>query len=409
MAPERVRRYAGLGRRDGWDLFVMYGQTEATARIAYLPPELAAAHPGCVGVAVPGGSIRLEPLPDWPEPGTGELVYHGPNVMMGYAHSRADLAQGRTVHELRTGDVARRTGSGLYEIVGRRSRFAKVFGLRVDLHGVEAALERHAGTACCVGGDDELVVAVEDPPAGDRPGRSTYLGSAEVGRIAARASGLPVRAVRICPVAAIPRLANGKPDYPALRALTNPAACPTAPAGPEPGEDFLRLFAEILGRPDVTDDSTFAGLGGDSLSYVEMSVRLERVLGRLPDQWHVLPIRELRAGADPVAGAEDGRPGNRASRTRSLDTSVALRAVAITFVVGTHATLFGLAGGAHLLLGVAGFNFARFHLTSARRRERTRHIARSITRVALASMGFIAFRCCSPMTTLRRTCSCSTT
>jgi acyl-coenzyme A synthetase/AMP-(fatty) acid ligase len=55
--PERqVERYAALGERDGWELYVMYGQTEATARMAYLPPRLARSHPGAIGVPIPGGS-----------------------------------------------------------------------------------------------------------------------------------------------------------------------------------------------------------------------------------------------------------------------------------------------------------------------------------------------------------------
>ncbi len=66
LAPERVRRFAELGRRRGWDLFVMYGQTEATARMAYLPPDLALTSPGSIGVPVPGGAFRLEPLPEVP-------------------------------------------------------------------------------------------------------------------------------------------------------------------------------------------------------------------------------------------------------------------------------------------------------------------------------------------------------
>ena len=60
MPPERVREYAALGRARGWDLFVMYGQTEATARMAYLPPDLAAQRPEAIGVPIPGGSFRLE-------------------------------------------------------------------------------------------------------------------------------------------------------------------------------------------------------------------------------------------------------------------------------------------------------------------------------------------------------------
>ncbi|MGH3682213.1 MAG: AMP-binding protein, partial [Natronosporangium sp.] len=212
LGPERVRRYAQLAARDGWRLFVMYGQTEATARMAYLPPELAATHPGSIGGPIPGGSFRLAPLPDWPEPDTGELVYAGPNVMLGYAQRPADLSLGRTVEELSTGDVARRTADGWYEIVGRRSRFAKVFGLRIDLSWVEGLLARHGHSGCCAGGDGELVLAVE---AGD-------VDPAEVRRLVAAECGLPERVVRVHPVAELPRLPTGKPDYPAVLALAEP-------------------------------------------------------------------------------------------------------------------------------------------------------------------------------------------
>nr|MDQ3385790.1 AMP-binding protein [Actinomycetota bacterium] len=143
MAPEDVTRCATGGQREGWDLFVMYGQTEATARMAVLPAELALEHPGSVGVPVPGGSFRLAPVEDARD-GVGELVFEGPNVMLGYAEGPADLAEGATTAELRTGDLARRTPEGLYEVVGRRSRFVKLFGLRIDLDQVELVL-RGAG------------------------------------------------------------------------------------------------------------------------------------------------------------------------------------------------------------------------------------------------------------------------
>ena len=70
LAPERVRRYAEPGRRRGWDLFVMYGQTEATARMAYLPPDLAAVVPVRDRRPIPGGSFSLEPLPEARSPAT---------------------------------------------------------------------------------------------------------------------------------------------------------------------------------------------------------------------------------------------------------------------------------------------------------------------------------------------------
>ncbi|WP_461082104.1 AMP-binding protein [Streptomyces deserti] len=382
LAPERVVRYAELGRRAGWELFVMYGQTEATARMAYLPPHLAAERPQAVGVPIPGGSFRLRPL-DGPDgtgdPDTGELVYSGPNVMLGYAESPTDLGLGRTVEDLYTGDIARRAPDGLYEIVGRRSRFAKILGLRIDPQRVEAMLERHGVHAFCAGDDDALSVVVARTNAGDAD-----LEAARVRRLVAGECGLPPRAVRVRVVAELPRLATGKPDHEAVRRLTRPAEKPAARKDGTTTEDLCRLYAEILDRADVTEDSSFVGLGGDSLSYVEMSLRLEQALGTLPADWHTTPIGKLRPSApQPVV-----RP---VRRLRTLETGIALRAVGIVLVVGSHIPVFPVQGGAHVLLGVAGFNFARFHLTAAERRRRVRGLGRSILRVAVPSMLWLAF------------------
>lgn len=347
LAPERVRAYAALGRERGWDLFVMYGQTEATARMAYLPPALAETHPDAVGVAVPGGSFTLE---------DGELVYTGPNVMLGYAHGPADLRLGRTVDQLRTGDLAV-VEDGVYKIVGRRSRFAKVFGLRVDLERVEAALASSGVVAACADADDRLVVAVEGRADGDALRRSL-----------AASYGLPPRAVVVRTVPSLPRLCGGKVDYAAVRAL------PPSPAERLAGARDLRaVYAAVLERDDVTDDDTFVGLGGDSLSYVELSLRVEEALGHLPPAWHVTPIRALAPAAAPRRG-------------RRVETSVVLRAVAILLVVATHANLIDLQGGAHALLAVAGFNYARFHLAGGA--ARVRNALRSVARVALPTMAW---------------------
>ncbi len=62
MDPARVRAFAELGRRRGWDLFVMYGQTEATARMAYLPPDLATDRPEAVGIPFPAAPSGSTPV-----------------------------------------------------------------------------------------------------------------------------------------------------------------------------------------------------------------------------------------------------------------------------------------------------------------------------------------------------------
>ena len=208
LAPDRVRSYAELGRERGWDLFVMYGQTEATARMAYLPPDQAAEQPHAIGVPVPGGSFRLEPVPGLDD---CELVYTGPNVMLGYAERPEDLALGRETTELHTGDLARQGLGGLYEIVGRRSRFVKIVGLRVDLGRVERLLADLGLSAAAAGSDDVVVAAVEG-------GQDLAL----VAKTLAQDLGVPRAAIQLHSVQAIPRLGNGKPDYPAILALAVP-------------------------------------------------------------------------------------------------------------------------------------------------------------------------------------------
>jgi non-ribosomal peptide synthetase component E (peptide arylation enzyme) len=375
LAPDAVRRYACLGREAGWDLFVMYGQTEATARIAYLPPGLAASHAGTIGLPIPGGSLRLEPVEGCVNEGEGELVYSGPNVMLGYAQTAADLQLGRTVHDLRTGDLARRTPEGMFEVVGRLGRSAKIFGLRLDLARVEALLEREGVRACCVDGEVELVVAVEgDAPAGHIQG------------LVQRACGLPARAARILRLDPLPRLPSGKPDYPKIAEQARATAArdeqvvTAADDATRPDAASLRaLFVQLLDRPDATDASTFVSLGGDSLSFVEMSIRLEDLLGHLPADWHTTSIRDL-----VPAPCTPRKPRG------TLDTSVALRASAIVLIVGSHTGLFTVRGGAHVLLGVAGFNFARFHLGTARR-ERSRNLMASMLRIAVPTVIWVAF------------------
>nr|WP_253942288.1 AMP-binding protein [Nocardioides sp. zg-1230] len=358
LAPDDVRRWSRFGRSRGWDLVVMYGATEATARMAWLPPDLAEEHPGSIGVAIPGGHLRLDESVD-DRPGVGELVYSGPNVMLGYAEEPADLALPRVTTELRTGDLARER-DGLFEVVGRRNRWGKVFGLRLDLDAVERGLradvDRHARVVATGRAVHAFVTS----------GR----GSAAARTLVADRCGIPPHAVRVSVVPQVPHTTSGKPDYAALGDLAaqveQEESAPDAPARAV-RSDVVR----VLGRPDATDDDSFVSLGGDSLSYVELATRLaDRFPAGLPSGWHVRSIGELErlaVDADARPGTEEaGEPtGDDRPRSRThLDTSVALRALAIVMIVASHVDLVGLEGGAHLLLALAGFNFARFQLSA---------------------------------------------
>jgi acyl-CoA synthetase (AMP-forming)/AMP-acid ligase II len=389
MPPERVRAFAELGQRRGFDLFVMYGATEATARMSVLPPDVALTVPGSIGRPLPGTTFDLAPLgadvtggPDDLDPDVGELVFRGPNLMMGYAESPAELAAGRTVDALRTGDLARRLPDGLWEVVGRTSRIAKVCGLRIDLDRVERMLALAGTVAAVADAGDRVVVGVVD---GARP-----VDAEVVRRAAAGAAGLAPTGVEIVVLPDLPRLANGKVDHRTLATLapagatTGPSASGVPAATPA---DVTALLARLLGRPDARPTDSFVALGGDSLSYVEVSLRLEELLGHLPAGWPDLPAAALAASTD------DRRPGRR-RRGVAVETNVALRALAIVTIVGSHANLFTILGGAHVLLAIVGFNLGRFQLGDRSRRDRTRAILRGLARVVVPSVlviGTVAF------------------
>lgn len=364
MHPDAVVRWADRADRWGADFCVMYGQTEATARMGYLPPELARTHPGFVGCAIPGGTLTV----DAPDGEVGELVYAGPNVMMGYAVTRADLALGATSSELRTGDLARRDPrSGLVEIVGRRSRFVKPFGLRIDLGALEADLRAELGIDAAVAGDDDRLGCVA-------PGADAHL----VHRWLIERTGLPEARIGVA-TADVPRTPNGKVDHPAVLALAVPKEV-------ERRERSVGdLFAIVLGRPAVAPDDSFVSLGGDSLAYVECSIRLEQRLGHLPADWHLLPVAQLDAIAEhaPARG-----PDRR--RWTTVDSTVVLRAIGICAIVATHMRVTYYPGGAHLLLAVCGYNLSRFMIPITDAGDRWRAGVRTATRTAGPALAWMA-------------------
>ena len=149
-------------------------------------------------------------------------------------------------------------------------------------------------------------------------------------------------------------------------------------------EDAKAIFRDTLDLDEVGDGDTFVSLGGDSLSYVAASIRLEKALGHLPADWHVTPVGRLV----PQAAAAPPRRW-RALRPAPLETGIALRAVAIVCIISSHIGFFSWQGTAHVLVAVCGFNFARFQLGGERLPRLRRQLA-SLTRIVVPSVAFIA-------------------
>jgi acyl-CoA synthetase (AMP-forming)/AMP-acid ligase II len=193
-----------MAQRDG-RFFVMYGQTEATSRIARLDPADLPEHLGSVGTAMPGGTITIAPAPVHARavPGEGEVHYRGPGVMLGYATCRADLCRGAEVDVLDTGDLGYLRDGYLY-LTGRRKRIVKVLGIRTSLDDLERMVDRPDHPAAVLCGTDDVVHLFG---AGDAAVHEQQR------RQLVESLGVPGRHVVFRQLDRLPRTPGGKVDY----------------------------------------------------------------------------------------------------------------------------------------------------------------------------------------------------
>ncbi|MFS2042558.1 AMP-binding protein [Stenotrophomonas geniculata] len=210
LRDELVAHFAESSQAHGLEFFVMYGQTEASPRISYVPAARIIDKVGSIGVPVPGGRMEVDAA-------TGELVYSGPNVMMGYATTRADLAKGDELQGvLRTGDLARVDEDGFHYITGRAKRFLKISGNRVNLDEVEAMLSAALRQQIvCSGDDDDLVAFSHGAQVAEQ---------AQVRQLVQERYKLFGGHVRTLHLDALPLMASGKVDYQSLRQMAGQGA-----------------------------------------------------------------------------------------------------------------------------------------------------------------------------------------
>lgn len=167
LTPEMWKTLAQYAQDKGKKFIATYGQSECTARMAYLPAEMAMTKVCSIGMAEPGGQLSIiddKGNESFEGEATGEMVYRGENVTLGYATCLEDLQKGDENHGvMHTGDLAYRDADGCYFIVGRMKRFLKIFGLRIGLDEVENLIKSEYKIDCyCKGNDEKLIVLVTD-------------------------------------------------------------------------------------------------------------------------------------------------------------------------------------------------------------------------------------------------------
>ena len=196
---EIALEYIRWAKTQNKQFIVMYGQTEATARMSYLPWERAEEKYASIGVVIPGGTFSLAE--------DGELIYQGENVSLGYAECAEDLMKGDENHGvLHTGDMARVDEDGFYYIIGRKKRFVKVWGNRCNLDQMEQLVKTITTTCACAGVDDHITVFVT------KEGLEK-----EIKDLLASKTGLNSIAFAVKVIEAIPVKDSGKIDYQLLQ------------------------------------------------------------------------------------------------------------------------------------------------------------------------------------------------
>jgi acyl-CoA synthetase (AMP-forming)/AMP-acid ligase II len=143
------------------DFFVMYGQTEASARLSYLPPDQLENKAGSIGIAIPG--VELKVMDEHFRPAainsTGEIYARGENIMLGYW--KDPQASQQVFHDgwLKTGDLAYMDDDGYLFIVGRSSEMIKSGAHRISPRDIEEVILELEGVeeVAVVGVDDELL------------------------------------------------------------------------------------------------------------------------------------------------------------------------------------------------------------------------------------------------------------
>jgi acyl carrier protein len=348
LSTELVNKYTKWSRNNNKQFFVMYGQTEATARMSYVPQDKLVSHPDSIGIAIPGGSFfirseagRIIEVDNEP----GELIYRGDNVMMGYADNPAELGKGNEYDELPTGDVAYKNNEGLFFIVGRLKRFTKIYGKRFNLDDIEKKLSDAGIAAVCVSDDKTLYVCSEAPIHED------IYSSIE------NSCGIAKQNIYFVKFTNLSLLSSGKVDYQTIFSVAKEQRDIEIEKQNEivqtqlyTQDAVLTIYQRFLKNQQITPEDSFFGLGGDSMTYVGLSIELEKTLGYLPDSWQTMKIVNLK-------------PKRNVSKVfAKVEIDILLRVYAIVAVVCNHAGLGWVQGGAVLLLLLAGYNYARFQL-----------------------------------------------
>lgn len=329
-----------------------YGLTEAS-RSTFLDVSACANEQALesVGVITDDVAVRINP--------EGRIQLRGNHLASGVikSYNQHPHIQSITDEEgwLTTSDLGKIVDNRLYYL-GRADDIINCAGVKINPEAIQArvnaCLAGAAKVAICGVPDalrgEAIFVAVTDPAV--LPSVLSMVDS-ELQQLGLNAKD----AVKVQTIDAIPQTATGKVKRKELAALYRP---PEQPHNQQ-SDSVLAVFQRYFG-PEINKGQSFKSLGGDSLLYVQANIRLERLLGELPEQWENLSIADLEKIESTSNVRSKSLDATRNKRWVKLDASTLLRALAITAVVWIHAGVDAIAGATSLLFLLVGHNYARF-------------------------------------------------
>ena len=166
LSKELLKKYLNFCLKTKKIFICMYGQTEATTRISYLPFKNLTKKIGSIGKAIPGGKLKIYDLKGnqiIKSHNEGELVYEGKNVMIGYIETPKDLIKKRKNNfQLFTGDLGYFDKENFFYITGRKKRIIKIYGHRISLDQLQLYLQSKSIINACIANKDILYTFIVD-------------------------------------------------------------------------------------------------------------------------------------------------------------------------------------------------------------------------------------------------------
>lgn len=367
-----------------------YGTTETPQAMAFHPIDPAADNSRIpLGKGIEGSQLLVvnESGQLAEEGEVGEILIRSPYLSLGYWGDAGQTRDKFVVNPFtqvegdicyKTGDLGTYLPDGSVTFLGRGDSQVKIRGHRIELTEIEGAVALHSRVKQCV------VLATNESASVRLVAycvMTTPVSSAELREfVTDQLPDYMVPALFVF-LDAIPLTPNGKIDK---RVLALNSANPDTPAVDEElsplGIKLAQAWSEILEVPHIDTRLSFVELGGDSLSFVQASMVLERVIGQLPDQWEVIPVRDL----SELTVAKPSRLS-----VMAMEVPVLLRVMSILLIVVGHFHVFSnwfISGETSVLFIVSGLSLARFQLKGIDERGNARTLLKSVASIAVPTV-----------------------